>query len=202
MFASLFKWLGFSEKKNDQSKDDWDEYRTKSIENFKNRTIHKKLTAEIIDNSNNDQLLQVVFDNLSEKLSDDYTKEYETVLTFSKAQQAIYIIWCLEAEINNGGFNQYYFNSSGQFAELTPDALRLVGANKFSDLVAIANKTYKTEYSNITKHQDGTLEGFSKSYNDNPLNKFDNEFYELYKIENLQQLQTDFIRKNSLDFIQ
>ena len=202
MFASLFKWLGFSEKKNDQSKDDWDEYRTKSIENFKNRTIHKKLTAEIIDNSNNDQLLQVVFDNLSEKLSDDYTKEYETVLTFSKAQQAIYIIWCLEAEINNGGFNQYYFNSSGQFAELTPDALRLVGANKLSDLVAIANKTYKTEYSNITKHQDGTLEGFSKSYNDNPLNKFDNEFYELYKIENLQQLQTDFIRKNSLDFIQ
>lgn len=47
----------------------------------------------------------------------------------------------------------------------------------------------------ITKHQDGTIEGFSKSYDENPLNDFDTEFYELYQTENLQQIQVDYIRK-------
>lgn len=202
MFTLLFKWLGLSQKKNDQSKNDLTEQITQSVENFKSRNTYKKLTSEIINNSSDDQLLQIVFDNLSKKFSADYKKEYETVMIFSKAQQAIYIIWCLEAEVNNGGFNQYYFNSSGQFAPLTPDALQLVGAHKFSALVAMANNVYETEYSNITEYQDGTLEGFSKSYNDNPLNKFDDEFYELYKIENLQQLQIDFIRKNLVSFIE
>ncbi|MGN6438005.1 MAG: DMP19 family protein [Agriterribacter sp.] len=118
-----------------------------------------------------------------------------------KAQQAIYIIWCLEAEINNGGFNQFYYNSSGQYAELTPDALILVGALKFADLTARANQVYKKEREKIVTHQDGTLEGFSKSYDDNPLNKFDNEFYDLYEEETLQKIQIDFIRNHKQDFI-
>jgi hypothetical protein len=45
------------------------------------------------------------------------------------------------------------------------------------------------------------VEGFSKSYDDNPLNKFDDEFYDLYKSEDLEQLQVDFIRKHKLEFI-
>jgi hypothetical protein len=53
-------------------------------------------------------LIQTIFDNLSEKVPEDYTKEIETVLNFSKPRLAIYAIWALEAEINNGGFNQYY----------------------------------------------------------------------------------------------
>jgi hypothetical protein len=43
--------------------------------------------------------------------------------------------------------------------------------------------------------------GFSKSYKDNPLNKFDDAFYALYDQENLQQLQVDFVRKNKQFFI-
>jgi hypothetical protein len=127
--------------------------------------------------------------------------EYQTVLTWTKPQQAIYTIWWLEAEVNNGGYNQFYANSSGQFYKLLPDALKLVGAVKFADLTERANKTYESENKKITEHQDGTVEGFSKSYDDNPLNKFDDEFYDLYKTEDLQQLQVNFIRKNKLEFI-
>jgi hypothetical protein len=161
----------------------------------------KILTAQIIDTTSDDELLQVVFDNLAEKLSKDYDEEYQAVLTWTKSQQAIYTIWWLEAEVNNGGYNQFYANSSGQFYKLLPDALKLVGAMKFADLTERANKTYESENKKITEHQDGTVEGFSKSYDNNPLNKFDDEFYDLYKTENLQQLQVDFIRKHKLEFI-
>ncbi|MEI9908904.1 MAG: DUF4375 domain-containing protein [Bacteroidota bacterium] len=205
MFASLFKLFGCSPKKNQEnknvSKDTLDKQISKSIEDFKNRPIHKTLTEQIIDAASDDELLQVVFDNLSEKQPADYTKEYKTVTAWNKERQAIYVIWLLEAEVNNGGYNQYYFNSSGQFYKLLPDALKLVGANKFATLTEKANSTYEKENDKITKHQDRTLEGFSKSYEDNPLNKFDDEFYVLYKAENLQKLQVEFIRKHKQEFI-
>ncbi len=174
---------------------------SKSIEEFKNRPIHKKLTCQIIDTTSDDNLLQVVFDNLSEKILPDNEKEYKTVLSWNKSKQAIYMIWVLEAEVNNGGYNQFYFNSSGQFYKHLPDALKLVGANKFADLTKRANDTFEKEHPKITQHQDGTIEGFSKSYDDNPLNKYDDDFYILNKSESLQQIQVAYIRKNKSDFI-
>lgn len=205
MFASLLKLFGCSGQTKQSDKiaksDTLNEQISKSIEDFKNRPIQKVLTAQIIDTTSDDELLQTVFDNLIGKFPKDYTKEYQTVLGWTKSQQAIYIIWCLEAEVNNGGYNQFYFNSSGQYADLTPDALKLVGASKFADLTMRANDVYKKENEKITKHQDGSLEGFSKSYDDNPLNKFDDEFYELYKKEDLQKIQVNYIRNHKQDFI-
>ena len=160
-----------------------------------------KFTEETIDKISDENLLLEVYDNISLKLPKDYKKEYESIIKLSQSEQAIYIIWGLEAEINNGGFNQYLFNSSGQFAELAPDALKLVGAVKFAELTEKVNRIYKTENDKITKHQDGTIEGFSKSYDENPLNDLDDEFYKLYEKENLQNLQIKYIRKNKNDFI-
>ena len=169
---------------------------TKSVNDFYKRPVYKLLTREIIDKTSDDGLLEVVFDNLNDKLPKDFSKGYATVMTFNKSRRAIFVIWELEAEVNNGGFNQFYFNSSGQYAKLTPEALKLVGADKFASLVNKANKIYETEYKKITKFQDGTLEGFSKSYKDNPLDKLDDEFYKLYNDEKIEQLQVDYIRKN------
>lgn len=103
--------------------------------------------------------------------------------------------------MNNGGFNQFYFNSTGQFYKHLPDALTQVGAKKFSDLANSVNKIYENERKTIIKDQDGTYEGFSKSYKNNPLNNLDTKFYALYKTENLQQLQIDYIRRHMADFI-
>lgn len=171
------------------------------IERLKNRVIHKELTIDIIDSYSDEDLLWVVFDNLSQNHANDSENEYETVMSWNKAKQAIYMIWELEMEVNNGGFNQFYFNSSGKFYKHLPDALILVGANKYANLCKQANETFEKENPKITQHQDGTIEGFSKSYENNPLNKFDDEFYDLYESEDLEQLQVDFIRKNKMEFI-
>lgn len=202
IFAAILNFLGCSEKpkKQDELSKETSEQRKQSVEAFKNRPIHKELTEKTIDSTSDENLLQVVFDNLSEKLPADYEKEYEMVMTWNQSRQAIYLIWLLEAEVNNGGYNQFYFNSSGQFYKLLPGALRLVGANRFAKLTKKANDIYEKESKKIKKHQDGTLEGFSKSYEDNPLNDFDDKFYTLYNDENLQQLQVYFIRKHKINF--
>ena len=204
LIATILNLFGCSgqTKKNDSGlSKEMEEQLAQSVEAFKNRAIHKELTEQNIDTTQDDNLLQVVFDNLSEKQPTNYEKEYETVMSWNKSRQAIYMIWSLEAEVNNGGYNQFYFNSSRQFYKHLPDALRLVGATKFADLTKRANETFEKENPKITQHQDGTIEGFSKSYDDNPLNKYDDEFYDLYKTENLQQIQVDYIRKNKKEFI-
>jgi hypothetical protein len=204
IISTILNLFGCSgQTKNDDSKltPEMEDIIAKSVESFKNRPIHKELTEEIIDTTSDENLLQVVFDNLSEKQPTNYEKEYETVMSWNESRQAIYMIWILEAEVNNGGYNQFYFNSSGQFYKHIPNALKLVGASKFADLAERANKTFESKNEKITKHQDGTIEGFSKSYDENPLNDFDTEFYELYQTENLQQIQVEYIRKNKTEFV-
>lgn len=163
-------------------------------------SIQRQLTEQIIDTTSDDMLLEVVYNNLFHKLLAANDKEYEIVMSWNKSRQAIYMIVQLEAEVNNGGYNQFYFNSSGQFAQALPDALKLVGATKFADLTERANNTFEKDKSKITEHQDGTIEGFSKSYENNPLHKFDDEFYKLNETKNLQKIQVDYIRKNKKEF--
>lgn len=199
IFSSCFNKT--EEQNNSVSTDSLVDKKDKSIQkpNYTSRT--SVLTVQVIDTASDENIVQLVYDNLSKKLSKDYSQEYAKVLTFNKSQQAIFVIWELETEVNNGGFNQYYFNSSGQYAKLTPGALKLVGAKKFADLMSKANEIYQKIYVKIKKEQDGTLDGFSKSYNDNPLNKLDEEFYNLYNNENLGDLQISYIRKNKDQFI-
>ena len=169
LLASILSFLGCSEQSKE--KEGAPSKKTKeqilqSIEAFKNRPIYKELTEQDIDSTSDDDLLQVIFDNLMEKRPDDHEKEYETVMTWNKSRQAIYMIWMLEAEVNNGGYNQFYFNSSVQFAPQLPEVLKLVGANKFAALTQRANDLFEKEYEKITEHMDGSLEGFGKSYED------------------------------------
>ena len=196
IFNNILRFSGIKTNNNNLPKE-IDDLLTEHM----NRNVHKILTKEIIDETSNDNLLQIVFDNLSAKQSDDLSTEYEQITSLNKSKQAIYVIWLLESEVNNGGFNQFYSNSSGEFYALTPDALKLVGAEKFADLVKKANAIFKIENKKITEFQDGTIEGFSKSYENNPLNEMDDIFYELYGKENLEQLQINYIRENKLDFI-
>ena len=48
---------------------------------------------------------------------------------------AIYTIWWLEAEVNNGGFHQYFWNSTGDNAGAALKSLNKIGATKTASLL-------------------------------------------------------------------
>lgn len=202
IFTALLNLFGCNRNRSSESASDTglDPQIAASIDAFQNRPIHRVLTASIIDSAADSELLQIVFDNLVEKHEGDYEKEYETVLSWNVSRQAVYMIWLLEGEVNNGGHNQFYYNSSGQFYDHLPKVLRLVGATRHAELMDRANAIYEREHGKITEYLDGTLEGFSKSYDNNPLNPLDDEFYALESEENLWELQTAYIRANKEAF--
>lgn len=63
----------------------------------------------------------------------------------SPMERLLIAIWGLEADVNNGGFDQYYFNSYGDFAAETAAHLRAIGAHQAAVLVERANNAFGAE---------------------------------------------------------
>lgn len=55
--------------------------------------------------------------------------------SLSHAERVLHHVYWLESEVNNGGFDQFFFNSSGDYALDTPTALDEIGAHHTANLV-------------------------------------------------------------------
>ncbi len=51
------------------------------------------------------------------------------------------------------------------------------------------------------KFDNGTIEGFSESYKETPLNSLDSEFYSLGEIEKISELRIKYIREHKNEFV-
>lgn len=92
---------------------------------------------EILKKSDPTEIVMAIDEHLNQK--SNYGEDIE-VLT--EPERVILFIENLEREINNGGFNQFYFNSSGDFSHETVDVLIKIGATKTSEIVRMANSEF------------------------------------------------------------
>lgn len=122
----------------------------------------------------------------------------EQIEKLNLSQRAFLYIENLEREINNGGFNQFYTNSSGNFSQETIDALLKIGAEKTAKIVKKANSEF--ENGNVPKNKierQKKLKFIEKKANKN-WNKYNSEFYNYQ--DNLTELLITFVLKNKTDF--
>jgi hypothetical protein len=206
ILTSILNFFGCKGKNEPKTKKDAEfeqflEQSKNSIDEFNNRKIYKNLTSKILDSIADDKLEQAIMDNIDTKFQDGEQYTLDKISELTNGQKAIFSTWWLEAEVNNGGFNQFYFNSSGQFAEMAEVGFMTIGAEKFSELTKRANKIYSENKQRLEEFDDGTMESFSESYKDNPLNDLDTEFYNLYDSEKIGELRIKYIRENKNEFI-
>ena len=178
-----------------------DEDIERSVQNFINRTVYRKFTKKIIDSIPDNDLNLAIFDSISINMGGDNRSEAEIVKGLSKGQQAVYSIWIVESEVNNGGYNQLYFNGNEEISIIAETGFATIGAQKFAELTHRANELFRKILPELEKYNDGTIESFSESYDDNPLNDLDDEFFELYKIEVPTELVVKYIRNHIDEFI-
>jgi len=172
-----------------------------SEKNVSDQNKNVALTIQIIDKLSDEDVEGAIYENIVETFKGDFDNEFEHIKKLSAGQQMFWATWILEAEVNNGGFNQYYYNSDGEFAEMALNGLKIIKANKFVDLVSRANSVYEKDKERLSAYDDGSMESFSKSYKDNPLNKFDDEFYDLEKKQNISKLRIKYIREHKSEFV-
>ncbi|MBW3600705.1 MAG: DMP19 family protein [Planctomycetes bacterium] len=61
------------------------------------------------------------------------------VAPLSRLQRDAICVMNFQAELNNGGMDQYLLNSSGDFAQETPDVFRRIGAEEAARILEEAN---------------------------------------------------------------
>jgi len=159
------------------------------------------LTPHKIDSAKDDEIIWMVFEDIASKFTGFYHNRYEILSGMNLEQQMIYAVWVLEMEVRNGGFNQYFYNTEGRLKHISAAGYRKIGAVKLAELVSRANEIYVKQREKITEKQNGSLEGFSASYENNPLNDLDTEFYRLEEEEQLEKLMVEYIRKNKQKFV-
>lgn len=80
-------------------------------------------------------------DNLNDSIIeiDNYISELcsygDEMGNLNDIQKQFYYNQNLEKEVNNGGFGQYFSNSSGNFAHQTIESLNAIGANSTADIL-------------------------------------------------------------------
>jgi Domain of unknown function (DUF4375) len=127
-----------------------------------------------------DNLLAPIFYSEPEKLSDE--------------EKVIVYIGELEREVNNGGFSQFFFNTSGDYTEEVIQSLQKIGSIKFLSLAESA----KAQFPNFIVPADKAerrqiLEEIDEDAN-NKWNDLDNEFYQ-YE-EDIYSLMSSYIERN------
>ena len=94
--------------------------------------------------------------------------------------QAIYTTWLVDVEVNNGGFNQFFFNPYGQFAGLALAGYELFGTEDYAAVMRAAIATHEAERETMAPYYEAnTLEAFSESYQHTELDEIDQRYYAL-----------------------
>jgi hypothetical protein len=166
-----------------------------SIRAFENRKRYAELTPAILETIPDSDVEQAIMDLIDCRVERTGRTEREVLKTLPAGFRALYATWWVEAEVNNGGFNQYFWNPAGEFAAEAVEGFDLIGAPALARLTerAIAIRAKDEARMEQFKARD-SIKAFSESYEGNPLNELDDEFYKLE--ENFSQTRVRFIRKN------
>ena len=138
------------------------------------------LTAELLTSLATDEIGDAVVHHVALAVGRDTARAPTILRTLPPGVQAIYTTWLVDVEVNNGGFNQFYFNPSG---ELAGDALvgyELLGAEDYASVMRAAIATHESERDRMAAFYDaGTMEALSASYAHTELDEVDQRYYAL-----------------------
>jgi DNA-directed RNA polymerase beta' subunit len=150
-----------------------------------------KITLDVLKNAKDSELEDVIDDFIfARKISKDMNNEYEIVKKLPKAMQWFHATFQLENEVNNGGFSQFFANSSGEFIKEAIEGCRVFGAKELTEIVLEAEKL------NVKQKE---MEKEGKEFDEEKYDKIDNKFFKL-KI-NLNGLRIKYIRSHPEEFV-
>lgn len=124
-------------------------------------------------------------------------KQASYVRTLSTGMRMVWGVFMVDGEVNNGGFNQFFWNSSCEYVNEARDGFRLIGAFEHARLVDEAVERFDQHAQTLRPYYErGTIEAFSESYKENTFTDLDDRYFEL----DSAPLQISYIRANPDEF--
>lgn len=145
-----------------------------------------------------EELREAVLQWIWSKFDEDWLDEVEVVDSLPKPCQYVYACCTVVDEVYNGGFNQLFFNSTGFFAELAAEGFEEMGNPRLAEIVNLAIEVYENNIDLLEQYDDGTIEGFSASYEEHLFDDLDDEFYD--ETVDFEDMLIEYIRANEKYF--
>ena len=169
---------------------------------WKNRPVYKKITRDVMASIPDDHLDWAMFDHIWLKVDEEYEKTQQVLEELPSGFSVVFHLFVLAGEIDNGGFNQYFFNGLDRDAEQQLEALRMIEATKHQKVFQEAFRIHEEEKQNKElqrRYSERTIESFFSTYGMTMLGKCDEEWYAMDKEFNTSIIR--FIRKHPELFI-
>ncbi|WGK65141.1 DMP19 family protein [Croceiramulus getboli] len=160
---------------------------------------YEVLQIEHLNESAYLEIEQGIFACIHEYIGDRH-QDWEHIEQLSPGQRAFWITNRVENEVNNGGFNQFYFNGDSVCGEMAIHGFDKLGAPDFAALMTQAQAIYLKHKKKLETYKTGTLADFSESYTDNPWEELDTAFYELDELESLLERRLQYAKRHPEQF--
>jgi uncharacterized protein DUF4375 len=139
---------------------------------------------EKLETLSDDDLIHAVVEYVVLQLGKDPNRQAAAVNDLSPGLRAFYATWLVDAEVKNGGFNQYFWNNGGGMAAAAVEGFRLLGTQDHAALMLKAVAIWEQEREGLEHLEaEGTLEAFSEADESTALGELDAPYYDLADIE-------------------
>lgn len=157
----------------------------------------KKMKREEFSRVKDDKLRDAVEIWIYGKTGDIGSAMYwEKLSSLSKPCQYVITVNAVDAEINRGGFYQYYFNQSHIHTVAADEALSAIGAHRLAEIVKIADIIYSQMKEVIGNCQTRTKEEFAESSKNSSFSELDKEYGVISEVEQVEKLLVAYIKQN------
>jgi hypothetical protein len=171
-----------------------------ALEAYKNRKRYNRFDESVLASISDEHLEQALLDYLFDRLEGFNHDHDKTFAGLSPQFRIFFCTWEVEAEVMNGGLNQYFWNSSSQNAGRVPAALEQIGDPVAAELMREAIRIAVSELPEMAKYlKANTLEAFSESYKHTTLNELDTPFCS--QAEGFPALRLAYVRSQPTAFV-
>lgn len=116
------------------------------------------------------------------------------------AQRDFVCMFLLDGDVRNGGFTQYFYNEGEQWPSAA-EAFARAGAADLTEVVRAAGACFEQRRERLEACWDGTAKGFSNSYREGGLARFDEAYFDRADKTRFYDLLARFVRERAEAFI-
>lgn len=139
----------------------------------------RHLTPELLAALSADEIADAIVQHVHLRAAGAWGREAPVIRSLAPGIRAIYTTWLVDAEVNDGGFHQYFFNSSGQYAGEALAGYELLGADDYAAIMRSAIATFEIDRERLAAYEADDPEVFAESPAHAALREVDQRYYAL-----------------------
>jgi hypothetical protein len=139
----------------------------------------RHLTPELLASLSADEVADAIVQHVLHRLAGAWGREAPILRALPAGVRAIYTTWLVDAEVNAGGFHQFFFNSSGQYAGDALAGYELLGAEDYAAIMRSAIATFEIDHQRLAEVEADDPTTFADSPVHGALREIDQRYYAL-----------------------